>query len=162
MGAEFVTISADMEEIKNAFVEVKEYTKYLERDVLSEVGRGAVRAVKKAYPFRRKGELYRSVKSSLAKDKKSVYVTSYATNPKTRAKYGWVLARGATIKPKTQKVLVYQIDGKWIRSHAVLLRAHDWIAAPGRTYIGSLAFEADIEKIINRKIEQLKKKGVLK
>ena len=161
MGAEFISISSDMEEIKNAFAEVKEYTKYLERDVLQEVGRGTVRAIKAAYPFRRKGDLYRSVKSKLTKDKKGVYVTSYAASDKN-VRYGWVLARGATIKPKSEKVLTFQVDGKWRRSHSVLLRAHDWIAAPGRAYIGSQAFEDDIEKVINRKIEQLKKKGVLK
>lgn len=161
MCADFVNISSDMEEIKNAFAEVREYTKYLERDVLSEVGRGVVRAVKKAYPFKRKGDLYRGIKSTLTKDKKSVYVSSYAKNEKTNTKYGWVLARGATIKPKKQKVLTFQVDGKWVRSHGTLIKAHDWIAAPGRAYIGSQAFEDDIEKVINRKIEQLKKKGVL-
>jgi len=75
---EIITIRSDMEEIQNAFAEVKEYTKYLERDVLQEVGRGTVRAIKAAYPFRRKGDLYRSVKSKLTKDKKGVYVTSYS------------------------------------------------------------------------------------
>jgi len=66
-------------------------------------------------------------------------------------RYGWVLARGATIKPRNEKVLTFQVDGKWRRSHSVLLRAHDWIAAPGHKYIRSQAFEDDIEKIIKPK-----------
>lgn len=161
-------ITVDMEPIKKALNDIDDqYKRYVERDILLALARGAAREVKRKYSSmlnKRSGNLYRSVKAGLAKNKKSAYVTSNASKPYGNGKtvrYGWVLARGANVKQKKAKALRFQVDGKWVAKHSVTIPPREWITMPGNAYLHSADAQAAIDKVLNRWVEKMRAKGVL-
>lgn len=166
--AEFVTLTTEFDAVHQALEEVKEYTKYIDRDILQELGRQSVRVIKRDYPLhfrKRTGLLYKSITSKFSRDKKSVIITSTATNlaqgSKGGARYGWVLARGATILPKKGKTLTFMGRDGWVRLHKVVLPGRDWIVGPAMSYLHGPQVVDDIDKVVQKKLDKLRAKGVI-
>jgi hypothetical protein len=169
-----VSIEGKLDAIHEGLKEVDQYMKYLDLDILRALGRGVVQRSKQRYrmlftkPARKnspgydnKKHMYDGIYSYQNKRRKQQVVTNQATDEKTGVRYPWVHAAGARIEPKKAKVLRFQIDGKWVSSHGVTLPVRDWVERPGNQYMASEQADDDIEKVIERKIAQLKKKGIL-
>lgn len=165
--AEIVSIKVDLDEIKRGLQEFENEAPYLEADILQKVGQGAVRAAKRGYGNaleKKSGKLYRGIKYKVNKNKHLVTIASYAAHIdryNKSVKYGFALARGATIKAKHHKTLVFQIGGKWIREQSVLLKRYDWLSPPINQYLAGSDYDADIQKGIDKSIAKLKRKGVI-
>lgn len=159
-----VVIEGKLDAIHEGLKDIAEYTKYIDLDILRALGRGVVRRSKREYLTKlkkRTGTMYKGIYSYQNKRRKQQVVTNQATDEKTGVRYPWVLAAGARIEPKAAKALRFQIDGKWISSHGVTIAPRDWVNRPGNQYMASEQADDDIEKVIERKIAQLKKKGIL-
>jgi len=166
--AEFVTLTTEFDAVHQALEEVKEYTKYIDRDILQELGRQSVRVIKRDYPLhfrKRTGLLYKSITSKFSRDKKSVIITSNATNlaqgSKGGTRYGWVLAKGATITPKKGKTLTFMGQNGWVRLHKLVLPGRDWIVGPAMSYLRGPQMHEDIDKVVQKKLDKLRAKGVI-
>jgi len=153
-----VSIEADLQGARLALAGLEEYTKYLHRDILRAVATGAVREIKAEFPFKKhSGELYRRTVYHLTRDGHAAIITNEAKNEQG-VKYGFVLIRGATIKPKHKKALYFG-DGIFVKK--VLLTKHDWIVAPAKKFVESGAREAAVQKAIDKALNRLEKKGVI-
>jgi len=166
--AEFVSIKAEMQEVREALDYVADYTKYIHRDVLQELGRQAVRVIKRNYPLvlhKRTGMLYKGISSKFTRDKNAVIVTSNARDMtkgyKGGTRYGWVLAKGATITPKKGKTLTFMGQNGWVRLHKLVLPGRDWIEGPAMSYLRGPQMHEDIDKVVQKKLDKLRAKGVI-
>lgn len=160
-----ISIEAKLDAIHRGLDQVKDETKYLDLDILRKLGRGIVSKSKSTYKVlltRQSGAMYKGIVSRVFKPQKIVVVSNIASNPKTGARYPFILAHGATIAPKKAKTLSFNIGGKWISTHGpIKVPVHDWIERPGNQYMSSNKADDDIEYVIEYAINQLKKKGVL-
>lgn len=162
-----ISIEPKLDALRDGLKEIEQYTKYLDLDILRKLGSGVVKKSKSEYSNtlrKRTGRMYKGIYSYTKRRSKEQIVTNDATNPPTSGgiRYPWVLAHGATIKPKNAKVLTFMTpDGKWRRAHSVIIPSFDWVERPGNKYMSSLQADDDIEYVVQKKIDQLKKKGVL-
>lgn len=157
-----VMVDADISEVKLSLQGLETYTKWLDSDILRALGTGAARQVKKEYPFKKRtGALYRSVGAHFAKGKKAIVISAPATDPRNSQRYGFILARGATIRPKNGKTLTFDTLGKWMRKHEVVIPGRDWIAGPAKSWVESEK-DATIQKVIDKTLARLEKKGIIK
>lgn len=162
-----ISIEPKLDALHQGLQDVSEYTKYLDLDILRKLGSGAVRRVKSEYTSllrKRTGRMYKGIYSYTDRSRKQQVVTNSASNPPTSGgiRYPAVLSRGAVIKPKAAKVLTFMTpDGKWRRAHSVIIPRIDWLDRPAKQYMSSLQADDDIEYVVQKKIDQLKKKGIL-
>ena len=156
-----VLVEGDISQAKLSLQGLEQYTKYLHADILRALGTGAARQVKKEYPFKKRtGALYRSVGAHFAKGKKAIVVSAPATDPRNGQRYGFILARGATIRPKHGKTLTFDTLGKWMRLHEAVIPGRDWIAGPAKRWVESER-EATVQKVIDKTLTRLEKKGIV-
>lgn len=162
-----ISIEPKLDALHEGLQEIEQYTKYLDLDILRKLGSGVVKKSKSGYSGllrKRTGRMYKGIYSYTDRGKKQQVVTNNATNPPTSGgvRYPWVLAHGATIQPRNGKMLTFITpDGKWRRAHSVIIPSFDWLERPGNQYMSSLQADDDIEYVVQKKIDQLKKKGVL-
>lgn len=145
-----ISIEGKLDAIHKGLDAVKDETKYLDLDILRKLGRGAVSASKRRYLdilHKRSKNFYNSIKATTSTKKKITVVTSNASNPKTGARYPWVLAAGNRLDPRSGKTLTFG--------------PFDWVERPSNQYMSSNKADDDIEYVINYAINQLKKKGIL-
>jgi len=156
-----IIVEGDITQAKLSLQGLEEYTKYLSADILRALGTGAARQVKKEYPFRKRtGTLYRSIGAHFTKGKKAIIISAPATDPRNGQRYGFILARGATIRPKNGKTLTFDTLGKWMRKHTVVIPGLDWIAGPAKQWVESER-EATVQKVIDKTLARLEKKGII-
>ena len=156
-----VMVEADISEVKLSLQGLETYTKWLDSDILRALGSGAVRQVKKEYPFRKRtGELYRSISARFAKGKKEIVISAPATDPTNKQRYGFILVHGVTIRPKNGKTLTFDTLGKWMRKHEVVIPGRDWIDGPAKNWVESEK-DATIQKVIDKTLTRLEKKGII-
>lgn len=125
----------------------------LDKYILSRLGAGvrteARRAVKRLV-VNRTGAMQKGVYTYYDKKKREQVVTNNAqrigTNGKP-ARYPWILAAGKRLDTRSGKMLHFG--------------ERDWVEGPGNKYVWSNKADDDIEKVINRELDKLKKKGVL-
>lgn len=147
-----ISVQPKLEAIHEGFAEVADVLKpeKLDKYILSRLGAGVKtvsrRAIKQLVK-QRSGAMYKGVYSYYNKGKRQQIVTNNATNPKNGTRYPWVLAAGKRMEPRT--------------GHIVHFGVRDWVERPGNQYIASNKADDDIEKVLNREFEKLKKKGVL-
>ena len=160
-----IDLVAKLEAIHRGLDAVEDETKYLDIDILRRLGRGVVSASKSRYRSllsRRSGTMYRGIKAVTWPRKRMTMVSNVAADERTKVRYPFVLAHGATIAPKHKKALTFKIGDKWVRTRkTVTLPVFDWIERPGNQYMWSNKADDDIEKVVLYAIEKLKKKGVL-
>lgn len=166
--ADFVNVS-----LKVDFSEIDEFLDNLDdratrkqiiKYVLSNVTRITTNKIKKDYNLylhKKTGNLYRNIKYKVYRRGTSSHIMSYAKSD-NNVGYPFVLAAGVEIKPKKEDgYLTFQIDGKWIRKHSVTIPEHNFLEAPAKKYLNSSEMKKDMDFYLQKKIDQLEKKGVV-
>lgn len=146
-----IVIQAQLEAIHRGLQDVEEHAKYLDGDILKKLGAGIKAKSKrevKTLVAQRSGAMYKGVIFYYNPQKKQVVVTNNTRSETSGARYPWVLAHGKRLDPRSGKVLK--------------LKEIDWIERPGNQYMHSNKAEDDIQKVIDRFMVKLEKKGVLK
>lgn len=148
-----INIEAKLDAIHEGFAEVADVLKpeKLDKYILSRLGAGVKTASRRAIKQlvkQRSGAMYKGVYSYYNKSKRQQIVTNNATSATSGARYPWILAAGHRKDPRTGRVLTFGIQ-------------RDWVEGPGKRYLWSEKADDDIEKVLNRELEKLKKKGVL-
>lgn len=149
-----ISIEPKLEAIHKGFAEVSDVLRpdKLDKYILSRLGAGvksqARRAIK-GLVQQRTGNMYKGVYTYFNRAKKTQIVTNSAQRgegPKA-GRYPWILATGHRKDPRSGRVLTFGV--------------RDWVEGPGKRYLWSEKADDDIEKVLNRELEKLKKKGVL-
>ena len=162
-----ISIQPKLDAIHQALIYIKDETKWLDVDIIKKLGAGVTRKAKQNYrslfraPKRGRDGMYSKITKYLDKPRRIITVTNSAANANDGVRYPFVQAHGAVIKAKKEKYLTFQIDGKWIKKQTVTLPVRDWIQRPGNQYMASMQADEDIHKVIDQKISQLKRKGIL-
>lgn len=148
-----INIEAKLDAIHRGFEDVADILKpaRLDKYILSRLGAGVKKQAKRAVKSlvnQRTGAMYRGVYSYYNRAKRQQIVTNNATSATSGARYPWILAAGHRKDPRTGRVLTFGIQ-------------RDWVEGPGKRYLWSEKADDDIEKVLNRELEKLKKKGVL-
>ncbi len=107
---------------------------------------------------KRTGTLYKSIQRKVFKNAKAVMVQAKAQRD-GKTFYGYALAHGSKITSKNKKCLIFQIDGKWIRTHSVQLKAHDFAEAPVKRYLLSSDFRIKLDQLVEKEIIKIEKKA---
>lgn len=164
--AESISVKTDFEEVQEMFGRlVKERVK-VQRAILTGIGstsRTKVRTAYKRHLNMRSGNLYRSISYKVSKRGERLLIGTPARSPVNSqghaVYYGSLLTKGYTLTPKTAKVLKFDINGKWITKHSIVIPSRDFVEGPVRSYIKSPAYDKRIDKILQREIDKLEKKG---
>lgn len=148
-----INLEPKLEAIHEAFADVADVLspQKLDRYILSRLGAGVKTVARKSAKqlvTQRTGAMYRGVYSYYNKAKRQQFVTNNATNPASGARYPWILAAGHRRDTRSGKMLSFG--------------ERDWIEGPGNRYLYSNKADDDIEKVVNRELDKLKKRGVLK
>lgn len=148
-----INIEAKLDAIHEGFAEVADVLRpeKLDKYILSRLGAGVKTKARRevlVVTKRRTGAMYKGVYSYYNRAKRQQIVTNNATSATSGARYPWILAAGHRKDPRTGRVLTFGIQ-------------RDWVEGPGRRYLWSEKADDDIEKVLNRELEKLKKKGVL-
>ena len=72
-----------------------------------------------------------------------------------------MLARGATILPKKGKTLTFMGRDGWVRLYQTTLPARDWIVGPAMLYLRGPQMHEDIDRVVQKKLDKLRAKGVI-
>ena len=161
--ADFIYIKSDLDQAMKMLSELEGNKDKMRRRILSGVGVAVKGKVKKAYRgfFRRQtGTLYKSIKSRVTRNGKAVIVSP--TAKKGDVKYGYVLAKGTTIKPKKHDFLSFNIGGKWIRAHSVTLPERDWVEGPAKKFLGGSEMKERLDVLVQREITRAEKAAAKK
>lgn len=159
--ASFLSVEADIREPIAFLRELGGKEKTVMRHILSGVGTSAKNEAKRAYRpsgfSKRSGELYKSITKKVLRSGKGVLVEAKARN-KNNVFYGYALSKGSLIKAKDEKLLTFQIDGKWIRKHEVKLTETNFIVAPVEKYLTSKEFRERLDVLVEREVKKIEKR----
>jgi hypothetical protein len=161
--AQFISLETDFSEAMEAFEELDRMSFKIQRSILAGVGSKASSMAKKSYSMslkKKTGNLYKNIKRVVTRSGNAVIIYSNALS-ENKVRYGFVLSKGTTIKAKDD-YLTFQIDGKWIKKKSVRIPERDWIVKPIENYIGSIEYDSQIDRLIQKEVDKLFKKGVLK
>jgi len=161
--AEFLSIEADLKEVMGAFDALEKQAPTIQRHLLAGIGSKAVSIVKKNYSMSLKkgtGNLYKNIKRMVVKRGNAVVIASKAFSENKKF-YGYALAKGSVITAKTAKYLTFKIGDKWFKKHSIKLPERDWFQKPVENFIGSPAYDAQIETLLQKEIDKLFKRGIL-
>ncbi len=156
--AGIISIKADLDEAMDMLKELDGNKFKMRKRILSGIGVAVKGAIKKSYKGilgKKSGTLQKGIVSKVLHSGKEVLVTSEGRNGDVR--YGYVLAKGAIIKPKHSKFLSFQVGGKWIQAHQVTIPARDWFEKPAKRYMESLAYKQKLEQLTQREITKAEK-----
>ena len=161
--AGFITIEADIDEAMKVFEGLDKGQNTIRRHLLAGVGTSAKNRAKtysKNLIHKRTGNLNKSFKRKVIKSGKAVIIEAKA-RAANQVFYGYALAKGATIKAKHGEFLKFQIDGKWYYKKEVKLPERDYITEPVKKYIDSSECKHQMEKLVQKEINKLEKKGII-
>lgn len=161
--AEFISIETDLKEVMGAFDALEKQASTIQRHLLAGIGSKAVSIVKKNYAMSLKkgtGNLYKNIKRMVVRSGNAVVIASKALSENKKF-YGYALSKGSTITAKNQEYLTFKIGDKWIKKHSIKLPERDWFQKPVENYIGSREYDEQIEKLVQKEVDKLFKKGIL-
>lgn len=157
-----LSIEEDFKQVKEVFDQMGKQSRKIQRRIISGVGVQAKGQVKRNYLKsglqKRSGALYKGVIRKVIDNGTAVVVEPDLAST-NGVRYGYVLAKGAVIKPKKAKALTLNIDGKWIRTHEVRIPSRDWVEPPVLNYLNSPLCDERINYLIERELQKLEKKG---
>lgn len=151
-----INIETKLDAIHNGLSELDDYLKpaTLDRKILSRLGARVKSDSKKAVRAlvtQRTGAMYKGVFTYYNRLMRQQVVSNNAQRDagkfKKAGRYPWILAAGHRLDPRSGKMLSWGF--------------RDWVEGPGIRYMRSERADDDIEKVLNRELEKLKKKGVL-
>jgi len=133
------------------------------RRILGGIGTAARTQVRKAYKShglaKGTGALYKSISRRVIRSGKAVIVEAKASSDKTKVFYGYALAKGARITAKDGGYLTFQKDGKWVKVHSVKLPERDFVATPVKHYLGTTAFKAKLDQLVEKEVARIEKEN---
>ena len=173
VGNGVISLKPDMDAAMNMFRGMEVNRKMITKKVLQAVGTGGKIAMRRAYRSvlkKRSGTLYKSIRSYVRKNGYELVFTNNANSGKNTAKdgriarYGFMLASGYTIpKNKTDKLLTFQINGKWFRMHSVEVKSKDFTERPLERYTTSVDMLERMDKAVDKQIDYWEKRqGAMK
>jgi len=131
------------------------------RRLLGGIGTAARAQVRKAYKSqglsKGTGSLYKSISRRVIRSGKAVIVEAKASSEQNKVFYGYALAKGARITARDGGWLTFQKDGKWVRVHEVKLPERDFVAAPVKAYLGTTAFKAKLDQLVQKEVARIEK-----
>lgn len=158
--ATFISVETDIDEALHLLDTININSKKLTRKILSGVGSSTKNKIKKSYKSLLKkntGNLYQSISRGIIASGKAVII-----QPKARGTnqvfYGYALAKGSIIFAKNQKNLTFKIGDKWIKKQSIKLPQRDWFEAPANKYIGSEAYKQQIDRIVQKELDNYDEK----
>lgn len=161
--ADFISIETDFSEAMALFDNLEKGQKTIRRHILAGVGTSAKNKVKKLYKTyglkNGTGALFKSIKRRVIRSGEAVIIDANARSQK-QVLYGYALAKGAAIRAKSDDYLTFQIDGKWVKTHEVKLPERDFIAEPVNEYLKTNAFRQQLDRLAQKEIDKLEKKGI--
>lgn len=157
--ADFLYVKSDLDQAMRMLSDLDGNKDKMRKRILSGVGIAVKGKVKKAYRsffHKKSGVLYKSIKSKVTRNGKAAIVfPSAKTND---VKYGYVLAKGGTIKPKKRHgLLSFQIGDKWVKAHSVTLPERDWVEGPARKYLESSELKERLDVLAQKEITKAEK-----
>lgn len=107
---------------------------------------------------RKTGVLYESIQRKVFRNAKAVMVQAKAQRD-GKTFYGYALSKGSKITAKKGMYQTFQIDGKWVKTHSVQLKAHDFVEAPVKRYLLSSDFKAKLDQLVEKEVIKIEKKA---
>ena len=161
--AEYISIETNLDEVMELFDNLEKGQNRIRRNILAGVGTSAKNKVKKLYKSyglgKGTGALYKSIKRKVIRSGKGVIIEAGARSNK-QVLYGYALAKGAAIRSKSDEYMTFQIDGKWVSVHEVKLPERNFVAEPVNDYMKSVTLRNQLDRLAQREIEKLEKKGI--
>ena len=146
-----VNLSLEAQEIENKLAALGGRTKFIKRNIANKLATETLGSVKRGYSRtlkKRSRSLYSTIRKKVLKDGSKALV--YPSK-----KYGFILARGATIRPVKNKVLIFKIGDRWIRKHEIILRPRNWFDPSASAYLDSRKPESDMMAILQKELERV-------
>lgn len=159
---QYIQIQTDFYEVEELLKNLGKQGKNISRYILRNIGRITKNKIKKSYNIylhKQSGDLYKSITSSQSKRGLYNVISANAKDDKTKVRYAYVLAQGAEIKAKNKKYLTFNVNGKWVKKKSVKLPSNEFMETPANKYLKSTQMKQDMDKYLQKKLEQLEKKG---
>ena len=161
--ADFVSIQTDFSEAMQLFENLEKGQKTIRRHLLAGVGTSAKNKVKKLYKTyglkNGTGALFKSIKRKVIRSGEAVIIDANARSQK-QVLYGYALAKGSAIRAKSDNYMTFQIDGKWVQTHEVKLPERNFVAEPVNDYLKSNQLRQQLDRLAQKEIDKLEKKGI--
>lgn len=160
--AQYVQIQTEFQLVEELLKNLGKQGKSISRYVLRNIGRITKNKIKKSYNIylhKQSGDLYKSIKSYQSKRALYNVISANATDDKSKVRYAYVLASGSTIQAKNKKYLTFNVNGKWVKKKSVKIPANDFMETPATKYLKSTQMKQDMDKYLQKKLDQLEKKG---
>ena len=159
--AEYISVETDLDEAFSFLFRLNKQYPRIRRNLLAGIGQSAANRSKTAYKGllqKRSGNLYKSIKKSVAKSGKAVVIYPRAMSD-NNVRYGFPLAKGSLIQAKGDNYLTFQVNGKWVKKKQVQIGSHDFVEGPIMKYIGSQDYYNQVDRLLKKEIEKLERKG---
>lgn len=156
----YISIESDLTEAVELIDGLVKSRKSIKKAVLRRVATQGKNKAKRNYKSvlnKKSGYLYKTIRSYVYKNGRASVVTAH--KPGDPVRYGFVLAAGATIEAKNEDYLTFKIGDKWVKKHSVRIEPRDFIEAPVKRYLDSAECKADMDAVIQKKIDQIEKKA---
>lgn len=162
-GTESISVQAELDEALSYLEGLGANRDKMLRRLLGGIGTAARAQVRKAYKSqglsKGTGSLYKSIGRRVIRSGKAVIVEAKASSEQNKVFYGYALAKGARITARDGGWLTFQKDGKWVRVHEVKLPGRDFVAAPVKAYLGTTAFKAKLEQLVQKEVTRIEKEN---
>lgn len=155
----YITVNADIKEAMNVLEGFDKERPAIKKHLLGMSGQKTRSKVKKAYNsylHKRSGNLYKSIHYYLYRNNKAAVVTVHNKTDKVR--YGYMLTHSYDVVPKNGKVLTFQINGAWKRSHGFHINGKNYVEEPAERYLNSQEYRSDLDKKTQKEIDRIEKK----
>jgi len=160
---QFVSIETELSAAMQLFDGLEKESPKIRRRLLTGVGTSVKnRAKKQARQLlkKRSGNLFNSIKRRVVKSGKAVVIDAKA-RAANQVFYGYALAEGSKIVAKNEPYLHFKIEDKWVRVHEVQLPTKDYIVQPANKYLGSVEYRQQLDRLIQKEVDKLEKKGIV-
>lgn len=164
-----VSLETDLQECYRLLDGLQHNNKTVRKYIMRAAATGGRQYVKRQYGkvlHKRSGTLHKSITSYVDRNGYKIIFTNNATSDKPTSKdgrlarYGFMLASGYTIVPKdSNKVLIFNINGKWIRKHSVTVQQKDFTEGPVERYFMSSDCDARMEKAAQKQVDYWEKRA---
>lgn len=151
-----VDIRCDIQEVHSALKELGINLKNINRKILKRVTIKARSKARKAFTLNSKtGELKKSIYSSSRRNDVGF------VGMMSKKLYRFIPHEyGATLVPKKEKYLKFQINGEWKSVKSVHIPARPFLVGAIQGYVESNEFNDDIQIVLDREVNKAMEKGL--
>lgn len=169
IAAGIISLEAELSECYRLLDGLTHNHKTVRKYIMRAASTGGRQYVKRNYRsvlHKRSGTLYKSITSYVDSSGYKIIFTNNANSGKPTSKdgrlarYGFMLASGYDIKPKAgNKVLTFNINGKWVRKHSVTVQPKDFTESPVDRYFDSADCSARMEQATQKQVDYWNKRA---